>query len=120
MLIGRGIAGATGEVVTAFPFPEPTTPIASSPSGASPTAQPLTSQSWPIDVEFRYAANLPKYVVGTKSRPATLADLCEILQQPVTTARPSLSPVAAPITSDTLRYGEELTVATAPLFIDPA
>jgi len=120
MLVGRGIADEEGQVVVAFPFPEPTTPIASSPSGASPTAQPLTNQSWPIDVDVRYAAHLPTYAVGTTKQPVALADLCEILHQPLTTARTSLSPLSHPITGDTLRFGEALTVANAPLFIDPA
>jgi len=119
-LLSRGVADAKGQIVAPFAYPEPTTPLTTSPSGGSPTAQPLTQQSWQIDVSFRYRANLPKYDVGTTERPVPLGDLCEILQQPFTTARTSLSPLSAPITGDTLRYGEELTLGGAPLFIDPA
>jgi len=119
-LLARGIADAIGQVVVPFAYPEPTTPLTTSPSGGSATAQPLTDQSWEIEVSFRYRASLPTYDVGTSERPVPLADLCEILQQPFTTARTSLSPLSAPITGDKLHYGEELTLAGAPLFIDPA
>lgn len=126
-LIGRGISDARGEVAAVFAYPEPpdappaSSPVSSplhSPFGASATgAQPLTQQTWALDIALRYQRNLPRYTPD-RAKPA-LADLCEIIEQPLAVVTSSPPTILSPAT---LRYGQELVLGAehgAQLFIRP-
>jgi hypothetical protein len=105
-LLGRGVADERGEVAALFAYPEfPDDSPASPPDGAaSPPAG--IGHAWALEISVRYRRDLPTYSpdpVGT-----TLADLCELMQQPRATIL-SISPPAETLEA-VLRYGEELVV----------
>lgn len=123
-LLGRGISDEDGEVAVLFAYPEPESAPSASPPASPPAAaraKLLTEQEWSVDIVARYARNLKRYTFGSRERP--LADLCDVLQQPVTTIRtPESAPV--PITRAQLHYGQPLVLGKAAdstdLFITPA
>jgi hypothetical protein len=120
-LLARGIADARGEVAAVFAYPEPTAWPAWSPPGPPPSPQPLARQTWSLDVSVRYRRDLPRYTPDT-ARPS-LADLCEVLQQPLATVSTASPPVM--LGGADLTYGEELVLGAraggrAELLIDPA
>jgi hypothetical protein len=121
-LLGRGIADARGEVAAFFAYPEPIAHPVWSPPHAPPAEQRLVDQRWKVDVSIRYRRGLRRFAseparpgrVPDPTRPP-LADLCDILQQPiahVTTTSPPMT-----VGEQDLRYGEELVLAE--LLIDP-
>jgi hypothetical protein len=136
-LAGRGVADRNGQVAVSFAYPEvpepPASPASSPPASppAARAAQPLANQQWPLGIAVRYARNLPRHTphriqpppvpASRMDREAPLADLCELITQPLAPARTDTSP--APLTAASLRYGEELLLGAdsgaKKLFISP-
>jgi hypothetical protein len=124
--LARGVANEGGEVVAMFPYPEPSSPPASSPPASPPVGviaapRPLTDQAWPLEIAVRYARNVRLYDTDRAKPP--LADLCDVMRQPLATVTAATSPPVT-LSEATLRYGEDLIlgadVGANKLFISPA
>jgi hypothetical protein len=101
-----GLADAGGRVMLPLPYPKPVValgPLPGSPLGSPPASGgPITQQSWPVTFTVSYRRRTPA--------PA-IPDLVDILTQPMATAWQETSRTT-PWTSATLRYGQELVLAS--------
>lgn len=113
-LLARGVADERGEVAAVFAYPEVTALPPWSPPGSPTPRLRLVDQKWTIDVTVKYRRNLPRFPLDPVRREAgnvvrpEAPDLCDVLQQPVTTILTSLP---APLE---VQYGEELVLAEKP------
>lgn len=94
----RGVADADGRLALLFPYPEPA-PV---PDGQGGTLPPpaYTNQSWEVTLRAFHAPQ-------DEARP--FADLDAVLRQPAATLWADEAR-AAPLTKETLRYGQQLVV----------
>jgi hypothetical protein len=103
----RGYANFNGQVTIIFPIPEPVNTALSSPGAPlGTTAIPLTQQVWQVQLQAAYQRLSPI--------PA-IPDLCAIFAQQAATLWMD-STQRQPITSATLKFGQELVVRSQ----DPA
>lgn len=111
-LVGLGIADEQGQVAAVFPYPEPPArPAPLSPPASPPGTQPLTSQTWLVDIVVRYRRGLQRWKLPSTPESMSLAELCEVLLQPDAVALQIATSPPAPLASQELRYGEELLLA---------
>lgn len=128
-LLGRGIADARGEVMAIVAYPEPPLPpppppppsgrppSGRPPRGNDPVQQPLSQQTWPLEISVRYRRALPSH--PSPDPKVRLADLCDILGQPAATISPPSPPAA--VSAATLEYGSELILGNgAEVFVHPS
>ena len=111
-LLGRGIADHRGEAMVQFAYPESTGTAVWSPPHAAPPPQRLVDQVWRLDIAIRFRRGLQRFETDRTRVPdparRRLADLCDILEQPLVSIVPSSPPVASE--PPDLRFGEALVL----------
>ncbi len=109
IVVGRGLADAHGGLLLPLPYPEARNsgPAFGSPLG--PGGVKLTDQAWLVHLAFFYAPQQP---------PPAVPDLNQVLNQPPATAWVD-EMLSAPLTTATLRFGQELVLRSRALLASP-
>ncbi len=108
-LLGRSFADRDGQLLVAFPYPEPLGPEFTSPPNSPPGSPPFgerprpTEQSWTLQLDLFFSPSVAA---------AAIPDLCEVLGQPPAMLSTALSPLT-PLTEVTLEFGKELVIKSS-------
>ena len=108
IVLGRGVADAQGGLLLPLPYPEARNsgPAFGSPLG--PAGVKLNDQTWQVHLSFFYAPQ-PS---------SSVPDLNQVLKQPPATAWVD-EMLSAPLTTATLRFGQELVLRSRALLASP-